>query len=124
MRVLRFASLARELTVKRGLGLEPVVFFDDDKDKWGRRVHDIPVVGPPEALLDADKKFDLEEIIIAMPSSSAKRIGEVVRLLQETRIKFETVPSMDQLATGKVKVSQLRSVQIQDLSTDLNLATS
>ena len=109
------ASLARELTVKRGLGLEPVVFFDDDKDKWGRRVHDIPVVGPPEALLDADKKFDLEEIIIAMPSSSAKRIGEVVRILQETRIKFETVPSMDQLATGKVKVSQLRSVQIQDL---------
>ena len=109
------ASLARELTVKRGLGMEPVVFFDDDKDKWGHRVHDIPVVGPPELLLNGEQKFNLEEAIIAMPSSSAKRIGEIVRILQEARLKFETVPSMDQLASGKVKVSQLRSVQIQDL---------
>ena len=109
------ASLARELTVKRGLGMEPVVFFDDDKDKWGHRVHDIPVVGPPESLLNGDQKFNLEEVIIAMPSSSAKRVGEIVRILQEARLKFETVPSMDQLASGKVKVSQLRSVQIQDL---------
>ena len=109
------ASLARELTIKRGLGLQPVVFFDDDRDKWGRRVHDIPVVGPPESLLDQNLHLKLEEVIIAMPSSSAKRIGEIVRILQESRLKFETVPSMDQLATGKVKVSQLRSVQIQDL---------
>jgi FlaA1/EpsC-like NDP-sugar epimerase len=109
------ASLARELTIKRGLGLLPVVFFDDDKDKWGHRVHDIPVAGAPEILLDCDRRCDLDEVIIAMPSSSAKRIGEVVRVLQEARIKFETVPSMDQLATGKVKVSQLRPVQIQDL---------
>ncbi len=109
------AALVRELTVKRGLGMEPVVFFDDDKDKWGHRVHDIPVVGAPELLLEEDQRFDLEEVVIAMPSSSAKRIGEIVRILQEARLKFETVPSMDQLASGKVKVSQLRSVQIQDL---------
>ena len=109
------ASLARELTVKRGLGMEPVVFFDDDQDKWGHRVHDIPVAGPPEALLNGPQKFNLEEVIIAMPSSSAKRVGEIVRILQDARLKFETVPSMDQLASGKVKVSQLRSVQIQDL---------
>lgn len=69
------ASLARELTVKRGLGMEPVVFFDDDQDKWGHRVHDIPVAGPPEALLNGPQKFNLEEVIIAMPSSSAKRVG-------------------------------------------------
>ncbi len=109
------AALARELTVKRGLGMEPVVFFDDDKDKWGHRVHDIPVAGAPELLLEEDRKFNLEEVVIAMPSSSAKRIGEIVRILQEARLKFETVPSMDQLASGKVKVSQLRAVQIQDL---------
>ena len=57
----------------------------------------------------------MEEAIIAMPSAPARRIGEVVKILQQARLKFETVPSMDQLATGKVKVSQLRSVEIQDL---------
>lgn len=109
------ASLARELTMKKGLGLHPVVFFDDDPNKWHSRVHDIPVVGAPEALLDHKLNLQLEEVIIAMPSASAKRVGEVVKILQQSRLKFETVPSMDQLATGQVKVSQLRPVQFQDL---------
>jgi FlaA1/EpsC-like NDP-sugar epimerase len=50
-----------------------------------------------------------------MPSAPAKRIGELVKLLQRAHLKFETVPSFDQLATGQVKVSQLREVEIQDL---------
>lgn len=109
------ANLARELATKRGLGLQPVAFFDDDPLKWRSRVHDIPVVGAPEVLQNHKLNLQLEEVIIAMPSAPAKRIGEVVKLLQRAHMKFETVPSMDQLATGKVKVSQLRSVEIQDL---------
>jgi FlaA1/EpsC-like NDP-sugar epimerase len=109
------ANLARELMAKRGLGLYPVAFFDDDRNKWRSRIHDIPVVGPPESLLDQKLNLELEEAIIAMPTAPAKRIGEVIRILQRARLDFETVPSLDQLATGKVKVSQLRSVEIQDL---------
>jgi FlaA1/EpsC-like NDP-sugar epimerase len=109
------ANLAHDLVAKRGLGLLPVAFFDDDRTKWHSRVHDIPVVGAPEVLLNQKLNLELEEVIIAMPSAPAKRIGEVVKILQRARLKFETVPSLDQLATGKVKVSQLRSVEIQDL---------
>lgn len=109
------ASLARELLMKRGLGMHPVAFFDDDKGKWRSRVHDLPVLGPPELLLDQKLNLELDEMIIAMPSAPAKRIGEIVKLLQQTRLRFETVPSLDQLATGQVKVTQLRSVEIQDL---------
>ncbi|HVK57309.1 MAG TPA: polysaccharide biosynthesis protein, partial [Candidatus Kapabacteria bacterium] len=109
------ANLARELLAKRGLGLQPVAFFDDDRHKWRSRVHDIPVIGAPESLLDSRLNLQLEEVIIAMPGAPARRIGELVKLLQQTRLRFETVPSMDQLATGKVKVSQLRNVEIQDL---------
>lgn len=109
------ASLARDLMARRGLGLVPVAFFDDDRSKWGSRVHDIPVIGAPESVLNQKLNLELDEAIIAMPSAPAKRIGEVVRVLQKARLRFETVPSMEQLATGKVKVSQLRSVEIQDL---------
>ncbi|MEO8429512.1 MAG: nucleoside-diphosphate sugar epimerase/dehydratase, partial [Verrucomicrobiota bacterium] len=73
------------------------------------------VFGRPEDLLNQKLNLELEEIIIAMPSASAKRIGEVIKILQQARLKFEIVPSLDQLATGQVKVSQLRSVEIQDL---------
>lgn len=109
------SSLARELAVKRGLGMQPVIFFDDDKSKWRSRIHDIPVAGPPERLLDRNLNLRLDEAIIAMPSASARRIAEVVKILQQARLKFQTVPSLHQLASGKVKVSQLRSVEIQDL---------
>ena len=109
------ANLARELMSKRGLGLHPVAFFDDDETKWRSRVHEIPVVGSPEELLNQELDLQLDQVIIAMPSAPAKRVGELVRLLQRTRLKFATVPSVDQLTTGIVKVSQIRDVEIQDL---------
>src|ERR1022692_2329589 len=50
-----------------------------------------------------------------MPSASAKRIGEVVRLLRHANLPCKTIPSLDQLALGQVRVSQLRNVEVQDL---------
>ncbi|MCP5519038.1 MAG: polysaccharide biosynthesis protein [Verrucomicrobiales bacterium] len=109
------ASLARDLRSKRGLGLHPVVFLDDDPGKWRSQVHGVPVLGPPELLRRPRPEWRVEEVIIAMPSAPAKRLAELVQLLQECHLKFQSVPSMDQLATGKVRVSQLRPIEIQDL---------
>jgi FlaA1/EpsC-like NDP-sugar epimerase len=109
------AVLAHELSLKPGYGLEPVAFFDDDQRKWRSRVHDIPVLGPPEKLLEVAAKLDIREAIIAMPSAPAKRVGEIVRILRRTRLQCKTIPSLDQLALGQVRVSQLRNVEVQDL---------
>ncbi|MGO8676678.1 MAG: polysaccharide biosynthesis protein [Limisphaerales bacterium] len=109
------AVLALELSLKPGCGLEPVAFFDDDKGKWHSRVHDIPVLGAPEKLREVAARLDIREAIIAMPSAPPKRIGEIVRLLRQAQLQFKTVPSLDQLALGQVKVSQLRNVEVQDL---------
>jgi len=109
------AVLAHELSLKPGLGLLPVAFFDDDKRKWHSRVHDIPVVGPPEKLLEARSKLHIEQAIIAMPSAPAKRRAEIVRLLAGAHLECRTIPSVDQLALGQVRVSQLRNVEVQDL---------
>ncbi len=109
------ALLAHELSLKPGLGLNPVAFFDDDKSKWHSRVHDIPVLGRPEQLLQGKQRLGIEEVIIAMPSASPRRIGELLRILQQAHLRCRTVPSMDQLALGQVRVSQLRNVEFQDL---------
>ena len=132
------ASLARELLVKRNLGMVPVAFFDDDPHLWRSQVHGIPIVGAPEILLYTDaprvkgprslfqngfvrlfeakrKSLGIQEVIIAMPSAPQTRIREIVKFLQRAQIGFQTVPSLDQLATGRVKVSQIRPVEIQDL---------
>jgi FlaA1/EpsC-like NDP-sugar epimerase len=107
------AALANELSARGGM--RPVMFLDDDPRKWRTRVHGIPVLGSPQALLDDGLIGKLDKIIIAMPSAPAKRIGEVARILRRVNLPFETVPSMEQLAEGKVKVSQLRPLAIEDL---------
>ena len=71
------ASLVRELLSKRGLRMNPVAFFDDDRSKWRSRIHDIPVAGAPEVLLDPKLNLQLEEVISAVPTESAKRVGEI-----------------------------------------------
>lgn len=119
------ADLVRELSARPNLGLVPVAFFDDNPRKWGSHIHGIPVVGPPDQIRRKKALLGLEEAIIAMPSAPAKRIGEVVGLLQQAGLKYVTVPSIDQLTSGDVRISQLRAVNIEDLlgreSIDLKL---
>lgn len=109
------AQLALELLSKRGLGLRPMAFFDDDLTKHGINVHGIPVLGTPDELRVEIGRLELAEVIVAMPSASAKRIGEVARICRERGVRCETVPSLSQLALGRVRVSQLREVDIEDL---------
>lgn len=107
------ANLAKEMKLRRDLGMQPVAFLDDDPGKWNRQIHGVPVLGRPELL--AEGKIRADEAVIAMPSASGKRVREVVQIFNEARIRFEIVPSMEQIINGAVKVSQIRPVQIEDL---------
>jgi len=109
------ASLIGDLRAHPRLGLVPVVVFDDDRGKWRSHLHGIRVVGPPESIERFRRKLAFDEVIIAMPSASPKRLAEIVTLLQKSRIKYVTVPGIDQLTAGNVHISQVRSVRIEDL---------
>jgi FlaA1/EpsC-like NDP-sugar epimerase len=109
------AAIARELLKKPSLRLKPVVFFDDDPLKWHQRLHGIPIAGKPELLRDSKWQTQLRKIIIAIPGASASRLGEIARLAAEVGIPSDTIPALDQLVEGRVKIAQLRPVQIEDL---------
>ncbi len=108
------AALARDLLAKPWLGLRPVAFFDDHR-RAQSSVHGISLVGRPERIGELSRWLRLDEVIIAMPSAPPKRIRDVVQLIREAGLPFRTVPALDQLATGRVNVSVLRPVEIQDL---------
>ena len=73
------------------------------------------MLGAPELILQKKDALGLEQVIIAMPTAPAKRVGEIIKRLRPSRLAIATVPAMDQLATGQLKVSQIRPVDIQDL---------
>ncbi|MDQ6859634.1 MAG: polysaccharide biosynthesis protein [Verrucomicrobiota bacterium] len=107
------AMLARECLSKPWLGIHAVAFFDDKRSRAS--IHGVPVLGAPEGIAELKEKLQLDELIIADPSASPKRVRDVVKLARESRLPCRTVPSMDQLATGQCSVTNLRPIAIQDL---------
>ena len=109
------ASLAREFINTPSLGFRPVVFFDDNREKHGKLVHGVPVFGRAETFFEQSKQTDIAKVVIAMPMASSKRTRELVTLFMQHGIKVETLPSMEELASGKVRASRIRPVEVQDL---------
>jgi FlaA1/EpsC-like NDP-sugar epimerase len=108
------ALLARHVMGERSLGLRPIAFFDDSCRRRSS-VHGIPVVGTPDQIAEFKAKLRIEEIIIAMPSAPTKRIHQVLELVRAAGLECRTVPSIRQLLTGRVNISTLRPVRIEDL---------
>ena len=108
------AVLVKELLRSPWLGLRPVAFFDDN---YRRRcgIHGLPLVGRPERIEELKDKLRLHEVVIAMPSASPRRTHEILKLVNRAGLPCRTVPSLDQLAAGRVTITNLRPLNIHDL---------
>jgi FlaA1/EpsC-like NDP-sugar epimerase len=107
------ASLAKELS--RSSDWRLVGFLDDDADKQGCMLNGIRVLGVLDSLPEWAERFGVSQVIIAMPSSSHQQRKRAIQLCNQARLKALTVPSFDDLMSGKVAVSQLRAIELDDL---------
>ena len=108
------AVLVKELLRSPWLGMRPVAFFDDN---YRRRcgIYGLPLVGRPERIEELKDKLRLDEVVIATPSASPRRIQEILQLVNRAGLSCRTVPSLDQLAAGRVTITNLRPLDIHDL---------
>ena len=109
------AVLAGESIAKPALGLKPVFFLDDDRSKHGHYIHGIPVLGAPEEIARWRERFPVDGCVLAMPSAPGRRVQELYRLFTAEGLKVEIVPSLAELATGRVQVTKVRPVEVEDL---------
>jgi FlaA1/EpsC-like NDP-sugar epimerase len=107
------ASLAKDLIASSNWRL--VGFLDDDLDKHGRMLNGIRVLGKLDTLPEWVKRFSVSQVIIAMPSSSHQQRKRAIQLCNAAKVKALTVPSFDDLISGKISVSELRAVELDDL---------
>ncbi len=89
--------------------------IDDDKGKWGRYIQGIKVVGGREKIVECADVYDVDEIIVAMPSAPRTEIREILEICKDTNCKLRSLPGMYQLVNGEVNVSKLRDVELEDL---------
>ncbi|MFP8782874.1 polysaccharide biosynthesis protein [Planococcus plakortidis] len=108
--------VARQLLNNPENGLLPVLFVDDDKNKHGLDIYDVRVVHGETKEIDAIAKDNaIERIIVAIPSLSKQDSAELIKHCMDTGIKTQTIPLIEDIMTGKVSVTDIQDVKIEDL---------
>ena len=92
-----------------------VCIIDDNPAKLHKRLNGVPIVGDRSAIAEAVKKYAVNRIIYAIPSSSAKTRRDILAICSRTGCPVQVLPGIFQLVNGEVSVSKLRQVDAQDL---------
>lgn len=108
-------ALIREITNSCYVNKKVVCVIDDTPAKVGNYIHGIRIVGNRYAIPEAVQKFDVHEIMVAIPSASAEEIKEILDICKETGCKLKRLPGLYQLVNGDISVSKLKDVDVNDL---------
>ena len=107
--------LIRELKTSDHLHKHVECVIDDNAALKGRTIQGCQIIGGREAIVEAAAHYQIDEIIIAMPSMPKKTVAEIAKICNETGCELKTLPGVYQLVNKEVRVSQLRHVDIEDL---------
>ncbi len=105
----------REIQRMRTTEYEIVGLLDDEPSKHGATMLGYKVLGGTDRIKELCEKYQVDEVLIAIPSATPKFIREIVERCQGTKVKFRTLPPLQDLISGRLKVSQIREVEINDL---------
>ena len=109
------AMVLRELQHSEHSQNRVVCIIDDDLQKQGSFLMGVKIVGGRECIERCVGKYGIKDIILAIPTASAKNRREIVAICQKTKCRIQTMPGLYQLASGQVRVQELRNVAVEDL---------
>lgn len=95
--------------------LEVIGFVDDDPNKYKTYLSGIKVVGNTKDLPRLIDELSIDMVTIAIPSLPRKRIREIFHLIESKEVKMNTMPSIEEIASGKINVSRLKEIDVVDL---------
>ncbi|WP_256361532.1 nucleoside-diphosphate sugar epimerase/dehydratase [Methylomonas koyamae] len=107
--------LIRDLLATPDSGYVPVVFADDNPAKFKREIRGIRVAGNVGQIPALVKQWDIEVVLIAVPSAGDAQMRRIVEVCEACNVEFKTLPSVKELLNGTVAQTALRSVSIEDI---------
>lgn len=109
------ASLFIKTAQQKSKDLKIVAIVDDDKNKQNTYLHGVKVVGTTEQIPEIVGNYEVEQIVIAIPSLAPDDYERIVEHCQQTEVKVNAMPKYEQVITGKLSVSKLQEIDIADL---------
>ncbi len=107
--------VVREMRASPQLDMEPVAFIDDDPAKVGTRIQGLPVLGGSDEILRVIDQFQIQRIVVAMPSAPLGRQREIISRCKQTGLATHILPGVYELLAGYKTISHLPRVDINRL---------
>lgn len=107
--------IIRDLKSSTKSDIIPVCVIDDNKNKRGRFMDGVPIVGGRDSIMEAVEKYNVDRILFAIPTASAENKRDILNICNETGCTLQSLPGIFQLANGEAHLSNLKPVAVEDL---------
>ena len=107
-------QILKEMRNTASLNMNPVVFIDDNVSKVNGYIDGVKIVGTREKIVEAAKDYNVDTIVIAMPSAAPKEIAEIASIAQNAKCKVKTLPGLYQFVKGDL-MGSVRDIDVADL---------
>lgn len=108
-------AVIEDLRVNEHHAYLPAVAVDDNPSKKGKRLNGVKIAGTINEIPEIAKEYDIDEIIICIPSAPKSRINEIMKIATTTNKVVKTTPSMAEIIENGNSIMQIRKVEISDL---------
>lgn len=105
----------RQLQKNKSTHLEAVAFVDDNKTKQHLEIHGVPVVGTTANIHQIVDQYEIEHIIIAIPSLKRREINKIFQECTKTKAKTQIVPMLEDILDGNISINGFSDVKVEDL---------
>lgn len=108
--------LIHQMLSTPAIGMKPVVAVDDDKNKKNIELTEgVKVRGTTKDIHGLVNRYDIKKIVIAIPSLEKRKLNEIHKAATNTGTQVLIMPNIDDVMAGKLEVSQLKKVEVEDL---------
>jgi FlaA1/EpsC-like NDP-sugar epimerase len=108
-------SLVAEIRQNAGLPYKVIGFIDDDLKKAGLAIHGTKILGNGQKLAAMVQKYQIDTILIAIPSASGQQMTQILRRCQGADVSYKTVPGLGEIIKENGLAKQVRDVAVEDL---------
>ena len=94
---------------------KPCCIIDDNSNKWGRFIENVPIVGGRDDILASVEKYKIDQILFAIPTATMEQRRDILNICNEAGCEMKQLPGVYQLVNGEVSLSKMKSVAVEDL---------
>lgn len=108
-------SIIKEMKFHKEMNYNPVVIIDDDITKVAHTISGLKIYGDRTKIVEAVNEYNIDIIVIAIPSASNSCREEIINICKQTKCKMKIVPSVYDLLDRRSPLRKMRDVEVEDL---------